>query len=299
MKGRDRILSILKERGSLPQTELVKISGMSKSRVSEILNELEKEGIIFRKQLVGKNLIVSLNKTKFLRLGIINAAEYPFIIPFIKKLREKGVEVEVKIYDNGLQVTKDLVLGKIDMGFSPVISQIIFSKIFDIKIIAGGAKGGAGIVGESCNIGSTVMSSMETWTLAEVRNANIIPFNSPQELVKNFETRKVPAIAIWEPYLSILESKGHKVTHVFEPNHCCTLAIRSSLEDEEKIKEIYEDAFSWFLSSKDRWISDYSNLLGEDYNIMKKASERYYFDSYLDLKEVYKNLKKMNIYIPA
>ncbi|MCY0884238.1 MAG: MarR family transcriptional regulator [Acidianus infernus] len=299
MKGRDRILSILKERGSLPQTELVKLSGMSKSRVSEILNELEKEGIIFRKQLVGKNLIVSLNKTKFLRLGIINAAEYPFIIPFIKKLREKGVEVEVKIYDNGLQVTKDLVLGKIDMGFSPVISQIIFSKIFDIKIIAGGAKGGAGIVGESCNIGSTVMSSMETWTLAEVRNANIIPFNSPQELVKNFETRKVPAIAIWEPYLSILESKGHKVTHVFEPNHCCTLAIRSSLEDEEKIKEIYEDAFSWFLSSKDRWISDYSNLLGEDYNIMKKASERYYFDSYLDLKEVYKNLKKMNIYIPA
>ncbi|WP_373468315.1 DUF7343 domain-containing protein [Acidianus infernus] len=299
MKGRDRILSILKERGSLPQTELVKISGMSKSRVSEILNELEKEGIIFRKQLVGKNLIVSLNKTKFLRLGIINAAEYPFIIPFIKKLREKGVEVEVKIYDNGLQVTKDLVLGKIDMGFSPVISQIIFSKIFDIKIIAGGAKGGAGIVGESCNIGSTVMSSMETWTLAEVRNANIIPFNSPQELVKNFETRKVPAIAIWEPYLSILESKGHKVTHIFEPNHCCTLAIRSSLEDEEKIKEIYEDAFSWFLSSKDRWISDYSNLLGEDYNIMKKASERYYFDSYLDLKEVYKNLKKMNIYIPA
>ncbi|MCY0873972.1 MAG: MarR family transcriptional regulator [Acidianus infernus] len=299
MKGRDRILSILKERGSLPQTELVKLSGMSKSRVSEILNELEKEGIIFRKQLVGKNLIVSLNKTKFLRLGIINAAEYPFIIPFIKKLREKGVEVEVKIYDNGLQVTKDLVLGKIDMGFSPVISQIIFSKIFDIKIIAGGAKGGAGIVGESCNIGSTVMSSMETWTLAEVRNANIIPFNSPQELVKNFETRKVPAIAIWEPYLSILESKGHKVTHIFEPNHCCTLAIRSSLEDEEKIKEIYEDAFSWFLSSKDRWISDYSNLLGEDYNIMKKASERYYFDSYLDLKEVYKNLKKMNIYIPA
>ncbi|AEE94156.1 MULTISPECIES: DUF7343 domain-containing protein [Acidianus] len=299
MKGRDRILSILKERGSLPQTELVKISGMSKSRVSEILNELEKEGIIFRKQLVGKNLIVSLNETKFLRLGIINAAEYPFIIPFIKKLREKGIEVEVKIYDNGLQVTKDLVLGKIDMGFSPVISQIIFSKIFDIKIIAGGAKGGAGIVGESCNIGSTVMSSMETWTLAEVKNANIIPFNSPQELVKNFETKKVPAIAIWEPYLSILESKGHKVTHVFEPNHCCTLAIRSSLEDEEKIKEIYEDAFSWFLSSKDRWISDYSNLLGEDYNIMKKASERYYFDSYLDLKEVYKNLKKMNIYIPA
>jgi predicted transcriptional regulator len=299
MKGRDRILSILKERGSLPQTELVKISGMSKSRVSEILNELEKEGIIFRKQLVGKNLIVSLNETKFLRLGIINAAEYPFIIPFIKKLREKGIEVEVKIYDNGLQVTKDLVLGKIDMGFSPVISQIIFSKIFDIKIIAGGAKGGAGIVGESCNIGSTVMSSMETWTLAEVKNANIIPFNSPQELVKNFETKKVPAIAIWEPYLSILESKGHKVTHIFEPNHCCTLAIRSSLEDEEKIKEIYEDSFSRFLSSKDRWISDYSNLLGKDYNIMKKASERYYFDSYLDLKEVYKNLKKTNIYIPA
>ncbi|TRM80362.1 MarR family transcriptional regulator, partial [Sulfolobus sp. D5] len=33
---------MLRERGSLPQSELSKLSGISKSRLSEILSELEK-----------------------------------------------------------------------------------------------------------------------------------------------------------------------------------------------------------------------------------------------------------------
>lgn len=298
MNSKDKIIDILKQHGPLPQSELVKISGISKSRLSEVLSELEKSGIVKRKVIAGKNLLVSLNEKRFLRLGIIRAAEYPFIIPFIKKMKERGIEIEVRIYENGLDVTKALALGKIDLGFSPIVSQLIFSKIFDIKIIAGGAKGGGGIVGQSCEIGSTVLSSMEIWTLSEMPNAKIIPYNSPLELVENFEQKKVNAIAIWEPYLTILQSKGYKISHEFDYTHCCSLAVREGLEHEE-IKKIYEEAFSWFLSSKDRWLSDYANLLGQDYSVIKKASARYEFDSYLDLNEIYKKIRKSNIYIPA
>lgn len=298
MNSKDKIISILKQYGSLPQSELVRISGISKSRLSEILSDLEKSGVVKRKIIAGKNLMVSLNEKRFLRLGIIKAAEYPFIIPFIKKMRERGTDVEVKIYDNGLDVTKDLALGKIDLGFSPVISQVIFSKVFNIKIIAGGAKGGGGIIGNSYEIGSTILSSMEMWTLAELPDATIIPFNSPSDLVESFERKRVNAIAIWEPYLTELQSKGYKMYHEFEHIHCCSLGAREGI-DYDEIKKVYEDAFSWFLSSKDRWLNDYSNLLGQDYNLIKKATQRYEFDSYLDLNEIYKKMRKSNIYIPS
>jgi predicted transcriptional regulator len=296
MKGRDIIISLLSKNSSLLQTDLVKLSGMSKSRVSEILSELEKEGIISRKVIAGKSLEVFL-KSKVIKIGIIKAAEYPFIIPFYKKLKDIGYSPNIIIYNNGIDVTRDLALGKIDIGFSPVISQIIFSKVFDIKIIAGGAKGGAGIVGESCEIGSTVLSSMETWTMADFKDARIVPFNSPEDLISNFQEKKIKSIAIWEPYLSILKDQGNKISHVFEPVHCCTMAIKSSL-DEEKIKNLYESSFSQFLESKDRWIPEYANLIGEDYVVMSKAINNYEFDSYLDLNEVYKYLKKSNIYLP-
>jgi predicted transcriptional regulator len=75
------------------------------------------------------------------------------------------------------------------------------------------------------------------------------------------------------------------------------MAIKSSL-DEEKIKNLYESSFSQFLESKDRWIPEYANLIGEDYVVMSKAINNYEFDSYLDLNEVYKYLKKSNIYLP-
>lgn len=299
MSSKERVISILKEKGSLPQSELLRLSGLSKSRLSEILSELEKEGIISRRRILGKNLEVSLSPTRFLRLGIIRAAEYPFIMPFIKKMEDMGYIISVKIYENGIDLTRDLVTGRIDLGFSPVITQLIFSTIFgNIKIIAGGAKGGGGIVGKACNkIASTVMSSMEIWAFNEVKDAEIIPSNSPDEMINYLERGIVNGIAIWEPYLSILEKRGYK-THRFAPLHCCTLAVRGNL-DYEKIKRIYEEAFSWFKLSMDRWISSYSNLLNVDYNILKEASKNYEFDEYLDLKEFKNRLKSLGVFIPV
>ncbi|QGA67680.1 MarR family transcriptional regulator [Sulfolobus sp. E11-6] len=298
MNSKDKVISILKEKGSLPQSELGKLSGLSKSRLSEVLSELEKEGIIKRRKVLGKNLDVSLSQDRFLRLGIIRAAEYPFIIPFIKNLENRGYNVTVKIYENGIDLTKDLVEAKLDLGLSPIITQMIFLTIYrNIRIIGGGAKGGGGIIGKTCTrIASTVMSSMEMWAFREFRNIEIIPSYSSYQMLDFLEKGVVDGIAIWEPFLSILERKGYKV-HRFTPLHCCTLAVRDNM-DWEKIKSIYEESFNWFKSSMDRWISSYSNLLNIDYNILKEASKNYEFDYYLDLNEFKNTLKNTGIFVP-
>jgi predicted transcriptional regulator len=298
MSSKDKVISILKEKGSVPQSELGKLSGLSKSRLSEVLSELEKEGLVKRRKVLGKNLEVSLSQDRFLRLGIIRAAEYPFIIPFIKNLENRGYNVTVKIYENGVDLTRDLVEGKLDLGLSPIITQMIFSTIYrNIRIVGGGAKGGGGIIGKTCNrIASTVMSSMEIWAFSEFKNIEIIPSYSSYQMLDFLEKGIVDGIAIWEPFLSILERKGHKV-HRFTPLHCCTLAVRDTM-DWERIKNIYEESFSWFKSSMDRWISSYSNLLNIDYNILKEASKNYEFDYYLDLNEFKNALKNSGIFIP-
>ncbi|BFH74407.1 MarR family transcriptional regulator [Sulfurisphaera javensis] len=294
--SKSKIIDILKRFGEVPQSELVRLSGLSKSRLSEILSDLEKQGLIERKKTLGKNLTVKLSN-KFIKIGIIRAAEYPFIIPFVKSLKEKGFFVDIVIYDNGLALTKDLAEGKINAGFSPVVTQLIFKKIFDnFEIISGGAKGGGGIIGKSlCDtIGSTEMSSMEIWTLLLNPELELQSYNSPESMIYDLERRKVSAISIWEPYFTILSHKGYNVLHQFEALHCCTLAVRKEL-DSDLIKRIYEDSFTSFLYQKDRWIRDYSVLLNMDYPILSEAIKNYIFDYYLDLNEIKRNLRKIGI----
>lgn len=301
MSGRERIIETLKKYGDLYESELYKLAGLSKSRTAEILRDLEKEGLIKKTVIMGKNKKISLVREKFLRIGIIRAAEYPFIMPFIKKLKNYGIDSQIIIYNNGLELTKDIVNGKLDLGLSPLIAQVFFSKTFGLEIVAGGAKGGAGIVGDCTDIvGSTELSSMELWTLLTLKEAEIEHFNSPEELINALRTRKVHSIAIWEPYYSMLAKTGsYKIKQPFEAYHCCTLGMRKELSYmKDKIKRIYEEAFISFKESKDRWVSDYANLLNMDYNILRESVNAYEFDSYFNLKEALKILQKMNVYIP-
>jgi len=297
-EGKSKILELLRKYGELNQIDIVRFSGLSKSRVSELLSELEREGLIERRKALGRNLVVRLS-SKFVKIGIIKAAEYPFIMPFVKNLRDKGYIVNIIIYDNGLELTKDLAMGKLDIGLSPVVTQLFFQRVFNtFEIVAGGAKGGGALIGSpDCkSIGSTVMSSMEAWTLSYYPDAELVEFNGPEEMLNSIKSGKVKTIAIWEPYVTYLSNNGFKVIHRFEPLHCCTLAINKRLNIDE-IKRIYEISFTNFLEEKDRWVQAYSNLVGVDYPILSEAIKHYIFDSYLDLNEIKKSIRKNKIYI--
>lgn len=287
----DLIRKLLEERGSLLQSDIPKLSGISKSRTSEILRKLEREGYIKREKVIGKNVKVSLLNRKVLKIGIIRAAEYPFVVPFMERLRSEGYIPLLEVFENGVEATKALALGKVDLAFSPLITQLVFSSMSDIEIIGAGAKGGGALVGEQGElVGTTVLSSMDLWVHMSSTRSKVTPFDSAESLVKSLKLREVDRIAIWEPYVTRLRMEGYKVEE-FDHLHCCTLASR--LEEGEKFKRIYQDAFQLFLAHKERWGEIYAGLIGEDPKVLLSSLANYEFDWRLDegyVKKVVTNL---------
>ena len=141
-----KIVELL-ENGETLQSNIYKALSVSKSRVSEVLKDLEERNVISR-QKIGKNYLVSLNSYVkeiggSIRIGIIRSSEYGYIIPLRKMVKDRGIELNVKVYDNGIEVMKDLVMGKLDFGISPTISQIFFAYAgFPVKMVAPAGSGG-------------------------------------------------------------------------------------------------------------------------------------------------------------
>ncbi len=180
-KVEQAILEILEtsKGGEAYQSDLVRQSGSSRSRVSEVLSSLESRGLISRTSL-GKNFQILYTGTsrnlkkrsgKILRLGMIRASEYPFVLPFEKALREKmGVTLRFVFYDNGLDLSRDLSQMRLDLGIAPVLTHFVFFSIGSpIKMIAPAGAGGAAILvnksrgsRKDFRVATTKLSTMES-----------------------------------------------------------------------------------------------------------------------------------------
>src|SRR5271165_6213259 len=151
------ILDLLARNGEAYQSDLVRQSGFSRSRISEVLSSLEESGLVTRIPL-GKNFRVIITAQvrkrrvhsgkEALRLGIIRASEYPFVLPFEKLLREKlNIKLSILTYDNGIDLSRDLSLLRLDLGIAPVLTHFMFFSIGSpIKMIAPAGSGGATIL---------------------------------------------------------------------------------------------------------------------------------------------------------
>ena len=245
----DRILQILEKRkfDGILQAELPKILDASKSRISEVLSILEKQGIIVRRKEAGKNLKVWLKEYSegSTKIGILRAVEYA-------KLVSAG-EYSFIIYRNAIDLTRDLALGRIDIGASPLVTQIMFGVMMKtIKIKRVVAENGSGIVyGDSNNkiFATTEMSAMEMNLRAVKNKLGIEGFRycqSPECLISSLS--EVEGIAIWEPYFSSLNRDKIPFSELEGDYPCCTLAfntdylyrnfesVRSLLKDFERSK---------------------------------------------------------------
>jgi len=83
----EKIIRLL-ENGEALQSSIYRALDVSKSRVSEVLKDLEERNII-RRERIGKNYVVSLNSYiresgNLLKIGIIRSSEYGYIIPLRK-----------------------------------------------------------------------------------------------------------------------------------------------------------------------------------------------------------------------
>ncbi len=323
MRLREKILQLLREHPKgLRQVDIARSLNASRSRVSEIIRELEASGIVERIREEGivkitlKNPVDSATSTagKILRLGIIWSSEYPFITPFAKKLRDKlGYTLEVIVYSNGLDATWDLVLGKIDLALTPMITQLLYASLTNkLKIIGGGATGGASIIinpeGRT-NVGaSTKASTMDlcltrAWKILGRREEKRIYANSGEELVRKLVRGEAEIVAIWEPLATRLKNMGYREICSCKDigvNHCCTLAANSSLDQDllRKISILYHEAIRDYRRDPYKWLGWYSAKIGISVNALKHDIRFYEYKDHLEVEESIKLIKNTGVKIP-
>ncbi len=238
MDARERVLNFVKERGSVLQSEVHKALNLSKSTVSDVLRELESEGLVVRERIAGKSYRVWYFEKapkfhKILRVGILRASEYPHVISGLKKL---GMRYVLKVFDSALELTKEIASGRIDVGFSPFVTQTVFALLLkSMKIHAVVAMNGSGLVYKGdlrkCRVFATSeFSAMEAnlKLVLEKLNFDLYDltfryFNSVREAIDSFKSCEHDAMAIWEPYLQTFERVLH-FKDVVGDYPCCSMA---------------------------------------------------------------------------
>ncbi len=293
----ERILRLLNEAkyDGILQSEIVERLSVSKSRVSEILNHLESKGEIVRKIETGKSYRVWISKYypfgEFIRIGILKSTEYS---PLISSL-----DADFVIYENAIDLTRDLILEKIDVAASPLITQIMFGIMMkNIRIFNVIAENGSGIVfGKKKNkiFGTTEMSAMEVNLKAVKRKFNIKAFRyytSPEKMVEDL--RKIEGVAIWEPYISMIERNKVYFNEIIGDYPCCTIAANDiALKcKRDKIEELLNKIQRKRGGFDSKKISD---ILGFDEEVIKKSVKSYNFNPDYSIDEILKYLKKGGI----
>lgn len=319
-EGRKEILRVLesvKEDG-IAQTQIVRTTGLSKSTVSYLLKTMEVGGLIIRVRK-GKDFIVWLQKyappkpTKVLRVGFIKAIEYSYLIPFSERLREMGYSLNLKVYEDGLSVVNNLLMGKLDMALAPVITQLFlaFSTKGGIRLVAAAGRGGSSLMGrkdrldEAKSVGTTPLSTMELNLLSVVASEGTSPemlkvvhVRSGQKLMELISSGQVDAVSIWEPYPTILEKEGFKKLanyfEIFGDFVCCALSCKSSCP--EGILRAYIEAFEIFNKRKEEYAEMFSRRIGLPTEVAGAAVRDFEFRPELEKGDVRKALYRSGLW---
>lgn len=320
---RDSILKLLEEHSEGVFQSVIPLAlGISRSRVSEILNELEDQGIIVRIR-IGNRYLIKLSKEetlvkeyRILRLGLVWSSEYPFITPFTKYLEKYlGIRINIRVYSNALQTTWALVSGDIDLALSPLITQLyMYSLTKSIRIIGGGAYGGSYIFevrGKAKNkVASSEMSAMDTCRAISLREGvieaeNTYYFTRPEEINELIRKREAKYAIVWHPLTEYLPRK-HRLKSIAScmdmgVHYCCTLAASTRLNRElrSKIARIYEKAIKSFTRNPRKWIEWYSVKVSIPADVVKRGLKTYKYRIELNKKLINEMLRRLGIALPA
>lgn len=315
------ILKLLSEHpDGVLQSRIHKVLKISKSRVSEVLHELELQGIITRVKIGNQYLIkpkVIINKSghgKVIKLGIIWSSEYVFIAPFIKMVKELlNYEVDVIIYPNALVATWSLVSNEIDLALTPLITQLYaYALTKSLRIIGGGAYGGASIMYNPNSLSNVVMSSelstMDLCRSIAIREGLIDPsntkyFSNPHDVSALVIKEGVRYVVIWHPLIDDLINLGFKVTiscSDLDISYCCTLAASAGMDYDlmMKLSQIYLNALEVYSREPRKWINWYSVKVGISPEVLARGVNYYGLNPYIDRNELSKLMSRAQISVP-
>lgn len=315
MKGaRLQVLKALenaKEDG-LNHNSLVRLTGFSKSTISYVLERLIEEGVVVKLKK-GRDTFLWLSryapseKDKVVRVGFIKALEYAYLIPFSKLMRDKGIVVELKVYENGLSVLNDLAMGRIELAIAPLVTQILKSASTKggVRIVAGAGRGGSSLISRKevrrpheiagKVLGSTALSTMELNLLGLASAEGIAPeelsilhTGSAMEMLHLLKEGAVDAASLWEPYPTLMERKGYRrlvrYREFFDEFPCCVLSCRGS--SNEEVLRGFMMAFETFEREKVDYGKAFSRLIGLPEGLVEDSIGDFTFRPDIDRKEV-------------
>jgi len=314
----EAIIRFLRERSSRGalQSEIVEATGYSKSTISYFLTKLESKDIVYRRREGGSGFRVWLkgfeSSSRLIRVGMVRAAEYPFIFDFKSRLEENGYGVHLRVYEDGVSLMSDLVRGRIEVGLSPLITQLVFyaASRGKFKIVASGVSGGGSIIlrrgvelSEVRRAGSTLASTMDACLAAYLKerglsDVEVVYFDGPQRMVEALGRGDVEMLSIWEPYSSMLEAKGHKRLARFNEFMgvfpCCVLAL--NLADEE-LERLVADVFVEVLSKREYvdCAPKLGDLIDVEPEVVRRCLVEYEFHPKFEARDVKGYLKSVGL----
>ncbi len=307
VSAKKRIIDLLIKSGGegVLQSEIPRKLDLSKSTVSEILSDLENEGIVVREKAAGKSYRVWFFKFApkpiegVIRIGVLRASEYPHALMAAEKLED--VKVCVEVFDDAQELTKTLSMSQLDVGFSPFITQTLFALLLkSIKIHCIAAYNGSGValkksLEKSRAFATSELSAMESnlKLFLEQSGFNLTEltfkyFSSPEDMIEKFAGCEVDALAIWEPYFTALRSKYKCIEfrEVIGDFPCCSLA--SNIQFYKRNKSILKDYLDGLKSSveeieerKDYAAELVAKKMGFDEKLVMKSFDSYIFSASL------------------
>ncbi len=325
------ILDVLEFSGEAFQSNLVKAARSSRSRVSEVLSQLERDGLVQRIP-IGKNFKVSLRsglrkkdrrKKVHLRLGFPRAAEYPFLAKFKKLLDDMDMILDLQVYENGTDVARDLSMLRLDLGIAPVLTNFMYHSLgAPIRIVAPAGSGGASIIlrkqcngkkiheNESLKVVATKLSTMELLLRSYANKPSSAKIertfyaSSPAQMKYMITAGRVDAACIWEPYATVLEKQGFtRIIRYKELSEhiCCVLAAGNHLKRTltRKIVRIYKQSLHEFSKDPLHDLPVYGAITGLDAGLLKEVASEYTHPFELDAKLVSEQLELAGMQIPS
>jgi predicted transcriptional regulator len=321
-RAEDEVLRILSEGGDAYQADIVRATGFSKASVSEAIAELERKRMV-RRTSIGRSSKLSLvgksqKANMTLRLGFTRAAEYPFLVPFKKALKEDGIGLEFRVYENGLSVARDLSTFDIDLGVAPILALFMLHSLdAPLKIIGPAGSGGSSVLASPkgahhaeptafCTKMSTMellmRSAMRHHSVPEVRSLSYAA--SPREIGDALMSGAADVCSIWEPYATILEGKGAKrlLRYSELSDHvCCAFAAGNHLGEalHRKLSRRYAASLEEFNRRRDAFVAPYSALAGLDSSVVARVSGEYSYPLALSPDDVVSQLEEAGMTVPS
>lgn len=303
------------------QNEVYRLTGYSRSHVSEVLAELESVGRIVRKKEGKLTNRIWLSdsfpqyRKEILRVGFLRSSEY---VPFLSSLRSvadsSAIMLRLRAMDDAIEMIAELQHNSLDIALAPTFTHLLFSLTDkNERLLCGIASGGSGVVENSLSEGHALATS-EASTMSLIsrgisskESTELHFYSDPRKAVDMFKAGKYRYIAAWEPYLSHILRPDHAYSLISSRESqlnspCCSAGISISfLERNRKLAESISAEYKNSLgrmdaSSLEFGLSVISEATGFQVDDVYESLNSYSFSPYIgtDLLSTY----TMNVGIP-